>query len=260
MKIDLKTDGHVHTPLCLHATGDMEEYVRTAIDRGIEKLYFLEHLEAGINYFERTWLTEDDFREYFTEGRRLRDIYGENIFIGLGVEVGYNPERAGEIQAKLAGHHWDRIAVSYHFMRIDGQHYNLVSRKPYNIEALGRVGVSKVVSDYFGVMLEAVNTIPAEVVCHLDAVMRYHPQIKFERVHFRQIEEILDAMAVKGMALEVNASGCRMRGEPFPAMEIIQEALRRNITLVAGSDAHRAEDVGDFGTLANIFPGKLSSG
>ena len=253
MKIDFKSDGHVHTALCLHATGSMEEYVKIAIDRGLEKLYFLEHLEAGINYFERTWLTDDDFSEYFREGHRLQGIYGDRLLIGLGVEVGYNPERAGEIVAKLAKYQWDRIAVSYHFMRVGNRHYNLVSRKYYNIEALGEQGVSKVVSDYFAVMLEAVETIPAEVVCHLDAVMRYHPQIKLESGHFRQIEEILDAMAAREMALEVNASGCRMRGEPFPAKEIIQEALRRNISLVAGSDAHRPEDVGSFADLAKIF-------
>ncbi|MEN8142007.1 MAG: histidinol-phosphatase [Thermodesulfobacteriota bacterium] len=253
MKIDLKTDGHVHTPLCLHATGSMEEYVKSAIDRGLERLYFLEHLEAGINYFERTWLTDDDFSEYFREGRRLRDIYGEHLYIGLGVEVGYNPERVQEIMTKLADYQWDRIAVSYHFMRIGERHYNLVSRKSYNLEALGEQGVSKVVSEYFSVMLEAVETIPAEVVCHLDAVMRYYPQVKLEAGHFRQIEEILDAMAVRGMALEVNASGCRMRGEPFPAREIIQEALRRNIPLAAGSDAHRPDDVGSFAALAELF-------
>lgn len=253
MEIDLKTDGHVHTPLCLHASGSMEEYVKAAIERGIERLYFLEHLESGIKYFERTWLTEDDFREYFLEGRRLRDVYGEHLFIGLGVEVGYNPERVEEILAKLAHYQWDRVAISYHFMRVGDCHYNLVSRKPYNIDALGKKGVSKVVSDYFAVMLEAVETIPADVVCHLDAVMRYHPQIKLESIHFRQIQEILDAMAVRGMALEVNASGCRMRGEPFPAWEIIQEALLRNISLAAGSDAHRPEDVGSFDALAELF-------
>lgn len=253
MKIDLKTDGHVHTPLCLHATGSMEEYVKAAIDRGLERLYFLEHLEAGINYIERTWLTDEDFAEYFREGYRLRDIYGEHLFIGLGVEVGYNPEHQEDILARLALYPWDRIGVSYHFMRVGARHYNLVSRKSYNIEALGEQGVSQVATDYFSGMLAAVATIPAEVVCHLDAVLRYHPRVKIEKSHFRQIEEILDVMAARGMALEVNASGCRMRGVPFPSAKIIQAAVRRRIPLAAGSDAHRPEDVGRFEPLAEFM-------
>lgn len=251
--IDLKTDGHVHTVLCHHASGSMEDYVRAAIDKGLQKLYFLEHLEAGINYFECSWLTRDDFDDYFAEGLRLQDKYGEQLFIGLGVEVGYNPDRCEEILVELSERNWDRVAISYHYMRIGDQHYNLVSRKKYNMEALGELGVDKVLSTYFDTMLEAVENIPAEVVCHLDAAMRYHPEVRLTAGHRRQIGTILAAMAARGMALEVNASGCRMRGEPFPDREIIEEAVRLNIPLAAGSDAHRPADVGSFEMLAEIF-------
>ncbi|MCK4838012.1 MAG: histidinol-phosphatase [Desulfobulbaceae bacterium] len=252
-KIDLKIDGHVHTSMCHHASGSMEDYVLAAIDRGLERLFFLEHLEVGINYFECTWLSRQDFDNYFQEGLRLREKYGDRLFVGLGVEVGYNPERSQEILERLAERTWDRVAVSYHFMRVGDQHYNLVSRKSHNLEALGRLGVAKVVAAYFDTVLEAVQTVPAEVVCHLDAVLRYHPDIHFEQSHYRQIELILAAMAERGMALEVNASGCRMRGEPFPARDIVREAVLRKIPLAAGSDAHRPEDVGRFELLAETF-------
>lgn len=231
----------------------MEDYVLAAIDRGLARLFFLEHLELGINYFECTWLTSQDFDAYFREGERLREEYGDRLFIGLGVEVGYNPERIEEILARLAERPWDRIAVSYHFMPVGDRHYNLVSSKPYNLEALGRLGVGRVVSAYFEHLLAAVETVPAEVVCHLDAVLRHHPDICFDDSHQRQILAILAAMARRGMALEVNASGCRMRGEPFPVWDIILEAIRLGIPLVAGSDAHRPEDVGRFEMLSGLF-------
>ncbi len=252
-EIDLKTDGHVHTHLCHHASGSMEDYVLAAINRGLERLFFLEHLEVGINYFECTWLGRQDFDNYFQEGLRLREKYGDRLFVGLGVEVGYNPERCQEILERLAERTWDRVAVSYHFMRVGGQHYNLVSRKSRNLEALGGLGVAKVVSAYFDTVLEAVKTVPAEVVCHLDAVLRYHPDIHFNQSHYRQIELILAAMAERGMALEVNASGGRMRGEPFPARDIVRKAQQLKIPLAAGSDAHRPEDVGRFEMLAETF-------
>lgn len=253
MEIDLKSDGHVHTTLCHHASGSMEDYVVAALARGLERLYFLEHLEVGINYSECTWLTGSDFDRYFQEGRRLREMYGDRLFIGLGVEVGYNPDRPAEILERLAERSWDRIAVSYHFMRIGDRHYNLVSRKPDNFETLGRLGLDAVLSAYFATVLEAVETVPASVVCHLDAALRYHPDIRLAKNHYRQIDLILAAMARRGMALEVNASGCRMRGEPFPNRAVIMAALRRNIPLVAGSDAHRPEDVGRFAPLAALF-------
>ncbi len=251
--LDLTTDGHVHTSLCRHAVGSMDDYARMAEARGIKRLFFLEHLEKGVDYFERTWLTEPDFDEYFRLGRELQQTWEGKVEIGLGVEVGYNPERRPEILAALAARPWDRIGISYHFMEVAGRHYNLVSRKSDNLEPLGRLGVNRVLSDYFATLLEAIETLPGQVVCHLDAAMRYHPGIRLESQHYRQIDEIFTVMSKRGLALEVNASGCRMRGEPFPNRELIAEALRRGIALAAGSDAHRPEDVGQFAGLRDFM-------
>jgi histidinol-phosphatase (PHP family) len=241
--LDLSIDGHVHTRLCGHAVGEMDDYARLA----------LEHLERGINYFERTWLTEADFDEYFRRGRELQDKYRDSLQVGLGVEVGYNPERREELLAALAARPWERIGISYHFMAVAGRHYNLVSRRKENLEALGRLGVAKVLSAYFGTLLEAVEVLPGHFVCHLDAVMRHHPEVRLASGHYRQIEEILAAMARRGLALEINASGLARRGQPYPAKEIIAEAFRRDIALTAGSDSHRPEDVGDFAELARFM-------
>ena len=251
--LDLTTDGHVHTKYCRHAVGSMEDYARVAEARGIKRLYFLEHLEKGIDYFERTWLTETDFDEYFRLGRELQKAWKGRVEIGLGVEVGYNPERRPELLAALAARSWDRVGISYHFMAVAGRHYNLVSRKSENLESLGSLGLARVLSEYFATLLEAIEILPGQVVCHLDAAMRYHPEIRLEGGHYRQIEEIFTAMGNRGMAVEINASGCRMRGEPFPNRELIAEALRRGIPLTAGSDAHRPEDVGRFGALRDFM-------
>jgi histidinol-phosphatase (PHP family) len=251
--LDLTTDGHVHTSLCRHAVGEMEDYVRVARERGLKRLFFLEHLERGIDYFERTWLTEADFDEYFRRGRELKKKYRGLLQVGLGVEVGYNPQRRDELLEALAAREWDRIGISYHFMAVAGHHHNLVSRRSENLEALGRLGVANVLSAYFATLLEAVEVLPGHFVCHLDAAMRHHPEVRLETGHYQQIEEILAAMACRGMALEINASGMARRGQPYPAREIIAEAVRRGIPLTAGSDSHRPEDVGEFTELARFM-------
>lgn len=251
--LDLTIDGHVHTTLCRHAVGEMEDYVRVAGARGLKQLFFLEHLERGIDYFERTWLSEADFDDYFRRGRELREKYRGKLQVGLGVEVGYNPERREELLAALAARPWERIGISYHFMAVAGRHYNLVSRRSENLEVLGQLGVNKVLSAYFATLLEAVEVLPGHFVCHLDAVMRHHPEVRLKSGHYLQIEEILAAMVRRGMALEINASGLARRGQPYPAKEIIAEALRRGIALTAGSDSHRPEDVGGFAELARFM-------
>jgi histidinol-phosphatase (PHP family) len=246
LMIDATVDGHVHTNLCHHARGGMEDYVLSAINRGFKKIIFLEHLEVGINYFETTWLTDVDFDYYHTEGKRLQNKYMGTIAIGMGVEVGYNPSSLKEIRQRLARHTWDRIGISYHFFETDSGHLNMVSRKQVNIDALDQFGVEKVVTRYYQDLLEAVRNLPGQVLCHIDAVLRHHPRVIMTAEHYERIDELLDAVAEKNMSIEVNTSGYKTKDEPYPSLTILKKAVQREIPLVAGSDAHRPEDVGRY--------------
>ncbi len=246
MLINPKSDGHVHTRLCHHATGEMEEYVVAAIDKGLEELIFLEHLECGIRYREDTWLSQEDFAYYHCEGQRLRQVYGDRLRIGIGVEVGYNPRQVSAILDFLQQYTWDRVGLSFHYYEIKGRHYNVVSRRKANLEPLGKQGVERVISDYFATLLEAIDALPGTVLCHLDAVLRHHPEVHFTAAHRLQITEIFQAMRGKGMALEVNTSGFSHRGEQYPVRALIDEAVALGVPLVAGSDAHRPGEVGRF--------------
>ncbi|MDH3359434.1 MAG: histidinol-phosphatase HisJ family protein, partial [Desulfobulbaceae bacterium] len=201
--IKTSTDHHVHTFYCHHATGTMEEYVLAGIEFGLEGLIFLEHLEVGINYFETTWLTDDDFANYRREGKRLQGEYGDQINIGLGIEVGYNPQRVEELTEFIARYSWDRVGISYHFMDIAGHHYNLLSRKPENLEAFKQVGINKVLDRYFDGLLAAIRDLPGTALCHLDAVLRHSPDLVFTPDHHDRIEAIILALAEKNMALEI---------------------------------------------------------
>lgn len=244
--IDTSTDGHVHTRLCLHARGEMEDYVRAAIDKGLSRLIFLEHFEIGVDYFERTWLRPGDFLSYQREGERLARLYRHDIEIGVGVEVGINPERFEETAAFLAGYPWQRIGISYHFLKTPHGHVNMVSRKQDNLDLMGRIGVGKVISAYFRGLSRAIEVLPGHVCCHLDAVLRRYPGVTLGKEHDEQIEEILDLIRAKGMALEVNTSGFRLRGEPYPNIHLLKKAQKKGIRLLAGSDAHRPEHVGAY--------------
>ena len=247
--IDLTFDGHMHTRWCHHATGAMEEYVLSAIDKGLSHIVFLEHMEATcVNYFETTWLTDQDFDDYFAEGQKLQKKYGDKLSIGLGVEVGYSVSQHQELQDRLNRRSWDQVGVSYHFMPVQGQAFdlNLVSRQKRNVQAIAETGCEEVLDNYFTTLIEAVGVLPGTVLCHLDAALRFQPGLQLTQVHWQQIEVLLDTVKAKNMALEINTSGFAVRGTPFPAPAIIQMAITRGIPLVAGSDAHKPEDVGRY--------------
>ena len=226
----------------------MEEYVLAAIGKGLRRLVFLEHMESGIEYFETTWLTERDFDDFFREGDRLKERYHGTLEIGLGVEIGFNPTCRDELRERLRKRAWDQVGISYHYHRHPDYscHLNLVSRKKWNIDAITQVGCDHLLHQYFDILTEAVNFLPGTVLCHLDAGLRYVPGLFFSKEHLDKIAVLLDAIKAKEMSVEINTSGIAIRNEPFPAVQFAQMAIDRNIPLLAGSDAHRPEDVGRF--------------
>jgi histidinol-phosphatase (PHP family) len=255
-EIDISCDGHVHTRLCGHAVGEMEEYVEAALACGLREIIFLEHFETGISYRESTWLSAADFSFYQEECRRLAAAYAGRIRVGAGVEVGLNPQRLEEISAFIGSYDWARVGLSYHyFAGQDGHHVNMLSRKPENIRCFDALGHSEVLTRYFTDLLAALRVLEVDVVCHLDAALRYCQGLAYVTEHWYLIDDILAEMSRKKIALEINTSGFPLRGEPFPGATIIDRARRCGLRFVAGSDAHQPQDVGRFFHLLKGRPG-----
>lgn len=247
-RLDVSCDSHVHTQLCGHAVGSMEEYVVAAISRGLNKITFLEHLEQGINSAEKMWLSEDEFDRYFEEGTKLKAQYASKIDIGLGVECGYNPDAKSDICKRLKQRQWDAIGISCHFLKVGDQerHVNLFSSKPANLELAQKIGPNRLISRYFSTLAEAVQELPGTKVCHLDGVLRFLPNLELQPDNHDQIEYLLNIIQKNKMALEVNTSGFAIRQMQFPATSILTRAISLKIPLVLGSDAHKPENVGNF--------------
>ncbi len=244
--VDLTADKHIHTRLCRHAEGTMKDYVEAALRAGLRKITFLEHLEVNIHTRRQSWLTMDDFAEYFRRGRRLQKKYRSRIDIGLGVEAGYNSQAIESLQQSLARYPWDTIGLSYHFYPLGGLHYNMVGRNREHIAALKEKGLNKVAEDYFSGLIQALEYITCDTICHLDAVMRYVPAFQFTRSHLLLIDTLLQSMQAKGVALEVNTAGYTIRDHPHPCPQITKKAIRLSIPLVVGSDAHHPSQVGRY--------------
>lgn len=256
MIIDRNSDYHVHTSFCHHATGRMEDYVLSAIAKGLHRICFLEHMEEGILTQRITWLTETDFDHYFNEGNRLKSKYSEKIEICLGVEVGYNPFHESKLLLRLAQRKWDHIGISchFHYDQDRKKHLNLVSRSDNNVLHLSLEEANEIVRVYFTHLNRAVEVIPGNMVCHMDAVLRFHPQREEITLPWDLIEMLLRNIKQHKMAVEVNTSGIVMRNQIFPCQQIIARAVENKIPLIAGSDAHPPEDVGyAFTELENMI-------
>jgi histidinol-phosphatase (PHP family) len=240
-------DSHIHTHLCGHATGEMEEYVQAAIKKKLNKIIFLEHMEEGILYVQgKTWLSEEDFDSYFSEGQRLRSRYEGEIEIGLGVECGYNPAYRDLLKTRLGRRRWDQIGISCHYLKFEGipHHLNMFSRKEENILLARRIGAKKILDRYFSTLTEAVRYLPGTMLCHLDGALRFSPKISLSESHYILIDKLLQTVSEHELAIEINSSGFAIRQEQFPNRRIINMAKSYNIPFVFGSDAHKPGDVG----------------
>ena len=252
--IDLSGDHHIHTCLCNHASGTMEEYVLAAVSKGLRAMTFLEHLECGIIYNHRTWLEPEHFTQYFKEGKRLQKLYADQISIRLGVEVGYNPAAVDQLREILSYFPFEHVGLSYHFYFEGSRHLNMVSRRRENIDALIAIGVDHVLDKYFSGLIRACCELQCNKICHLDAGLRHMPGLCFKRRHKEQIEQLLEVMQKKKIGLEVNTSGIALRSHPYPSEDIIRRAGELAIPLLAGSDAHKPDQVGrHFAQLAGLL-------
>jgi histidinol-phosphatase (PHP family) len=232
----------------------MEEYVKSAISKGLQSMTFLEHLECGVSYILRTWLREEHFAEYFRTGKKLQQKYSDVIAIRLGVEVGYNPEAIPQLQQMLNRFPFEHIGLSCHFLRIEDKFINIFSRRPENIKANLAAGPEYILTRYFETLTAACETLTCDKICHLDAALRHLPNISLTSQHEEQIERLMGLMCKKKVALEVNTSGIYIRSIPFPTPSLIKKAISMGILLIPGSDAHRPEHVGrGFSVLSNFI-------
>lgn len=244
--IDISHDGHVHTLLCGHAVGRMEEYVQAALARGLSGMCFLEHLEAGIVYFKRNWLEASHFAEYFREGERLQKAYKGRMVIQLGAELGYNPAAVDELRARLRQYPFERVGLSCHYYWHGDRHWNLLGLHPDSLNRFRVIGADTVLTRYFDNLIHAAEELDCSVLCHLDAGLRHLPGLQYQDSHRAQIRRLLATVKARGMMLEINTSGFARRGYPYPTDWIIREAIGMGIPLTPGSDAHDPEEVGRY--------------
>ena len=242
-----RTDCHVHTFRCNHAVGTMEELVEAAVAADLEEIGFLEHIEVGIEYPRRTWLTPELLDEYYEEGLALREKQAGRIRVTLGVEVGYNPEAVGGIRDLLGRRPWDRVGLSYHFIRSDllGRHVNLCScRDPQNARGVEAIGLRETTRRYFRTLAEGIALLRPSMVCHLDVLERNYPSFQDEPEIWALIEDVLFRVKEAGVALEINTGGYAYRGSFYPSPAILRRASGLGIPFVFSSDAHAPSEVG----------------
>ena len=241
----------MHTYLCKHAEGGVEDYVLSAIERGLKEICFTEHMpfEDGFDPEHRMDPSEMDF--YINEIERCRQKYRE-ITILTGIEADYMEGYEEYLEGFISRYDFDLVIMSVHYVqKWEGRSW--VFSYEYTKDTL-----EEQYREYFNEMIRGIQTGLFDIVGHFDLVKRVRNPVL--RTNYDDVMRALNAIKEADMALELNASGLRkFINETYPSMKILGMAVEMGIPVSISSDAHKPEHVGySFDELFNQlfnFPG-----
>lgn len=228
-------DYHMHSTFSADCDTPMEETIERAIARGFTEICFTEHIDY--DYPDKAITFDLDIPAYREKLAAMNRIYGEQISIKRGVEIGVQPHLLKKYEQLIEGEDFEFILCSIHTTNQQGLH----SRDLFK----GRT-VEEAFRLYYRELLECVTRFDAyDVLAHIDLVKRY-TDIPSTDQCYDLIEQIFKTIIPKGKGIEINTSGYRYgleHGMPSPdILKLYKECGGEIITL--GSDSHVADTVG----------------
>lgn len=235
-------DYHTHSSFSNDADHPLESMVQGAIRLGLKEMAVTDHVDY--DYADPTIDFDIDHLSYKAEIQRLRALYGSQITLRHGLELGLQPQLIERCTELVAAEKPDFVLCSIHTCRyLDlyrGDYYR--NRTP-----------QEAWEDYLHELLGIVRKFQAySVIGHLDILRRYDAETAaFPKASLKAgFMDIFAELVQSGKGLEVNTSGYRTAEEmPLPTWELLswyQEAGGQVLTL--GSDAHSPD------VLAYRFP------
>ena len=228
-------DYHIHTTLCNHAYGEMEDYVERAIEIGLKEIGFAEHMPVMPE--PHLCLSYDDLPHYIERVKELHDRYSDKITIRLGAEMDMDLDRADEIKNIIEQSDFDYIIGSIHYL--DDWPFD---QKQYK-DRFEKSDLEEIYERFFETIIKAARSGLYDIAGHVDNLRRlgYRPSNDMTD-YYEKVASVLKTMDV---AVELNSSGYDYPAkEAYPSTPLLTILNRYKVPVTIGSDSHRPEHVG----------------
>ena len=230
----MKRNYHTHTPLCGHATGTVDEYVRKAIEGGLTVLGFSDHTPYtypdGISSPSKMSLAETPL--YFETVSEARERYRDHIEIHIGFETEYYPA------------YWDKLIDFYRDYPVEyllyGGHFIGNEGEADCFRAFDVTEDPDRLDRYVEHTLRAMQTGRFSALAHPDVINI----IGDEDLYRQQMRRIILEAKRLSLPLEVNMHGMR-DGRHYPNPIFWEEVSRLGATAYFGMDCHAVAHVAD---------------
>lgn len=230
-------DLHTHHRRCGHATGELGDYVAAAAGLGLATLGLSDHAPLLLDGCDEPapgmHMPLSAFDGYLAEARAWQSRAPHGLEVLVGVEADYIPGREEAYRRLLDDPRIDFTIGAVHY--IDGFHVYDPARWKATDD------VDAVMERYLALVRDAARTRMFDVIAHLDAVKGRAPRHPY--VPDATWDATIDALLAADVAVEINTSGYRKCGEPFPAWNVIERLHAAGVPLTYGSDAHRPDEV-----------------
>lgn len=245
----LKYNYHTHTKLCNHATGDVEDYVKKAIELQMIELGMSDH-----NPIPSYFMGEDKFLQnkcprnmtlkefetvYLTQLEEVKRKYQKDIKIYSGLECEFFPaylEYYQYLKSKV-----DYLNLGIHFFPYKGSIVNSFFEMNYQN-----------ISGYAEIAVAAMKTGLYKIFAHPDVFMAGYRSIQgeneFDEAARLASIQIIEAAILYNVYLEINVNGPHnqekygTKGWPYPHEDFWTLAANYpELKIVIGMDAHSPE-------------------
>ncbi len=237
----------------------IERYCEMAEARSVPDLGFTEHLyrfKESEPVLGRFWEGDRqkgpayaalaDFTARMVELDRVFQIeqYVEEVLkakdrglpVLLGLEIDFIPGTEEAVAELLSPYPWDFLLGAVHWVgswAIDTSEC---------AEEFERRGVEESWEQYFGLVVEMIQSGMADVLAHVDVCKKYGYRPPQEPLGLYR--QVVEAAAAQGVAVEVSSQGLRNpAGEVYPSPAFLNMFGEAGISITLASDGHTAAEV-----------------
>ncbi len=226
-------DYHTHT-VYSDSKSDHQSFLQQAAYAGIDELGFSDHIFV----MHTEWGIDREKLEYLKEEVSFLKRQDEwPISVKFGAEVDYIPGRENEIRSILDNLPLDYVIGSVHFINDWNFDNDPGGFKNANIDVL--------YDSYFSVVRKAISSNLYDVMGHIDLIKKfaYYPTYSPHEWY----KKLIRSLKRKNKVIEINTNGlnkpCR---EIYPDKDFVRMCFQSNIPVTLGSDAHVANEVGQY--------------
>jgi histidinol-phosphatase (PHP family) len=231
----MRTDYHLHTPLCGHAAGAPREYILAAQRAGLAEIGFSDHNPMPTQ-FDDWRMAPHQLGEYLAMIDQARAEF-PGYPVRLGLECDFIPGYEGHIRHLAASGRWDYLIGSVHYITPEWDVDN-----PKHLKRWTQQPVEEIWQRYFESYAAMARSGLFDFLAHPDLVKKFGHRPVGDLMRFYR--PALEAIAESGTVLEVSTAGLRKEvGEIYPSLEFLVAARQREIPIVINSDAHAPADV-----------------